>query len=108
MAGAPQTGDGDTVQSRYYISSLRAPAEKMLEAVRQHWSLEDSLHSTLHVSFREEQRRVRKDHAPQNLDTLRQISHNLLKKASSPKTGIQGKRPNAGWRGDYLLKVLPG
>ena len=62
----------------------------------------------MHVSFREEECRVWKDHAPQNLDTLRQISHNLLKKASSPKTGIQGKRPNAGWRGDYLLKVLPG
>ena len=103
-----ETADGATVQSRYYISSLKAPAEKMLEAVRQHWSIENSLHWILDVSFREDQCRVRKDHAPQNLATLRQISHNLLEKETSVKTGVQGKRLNAGWREDYLLKVLLG
>ena len=103
-----ETADGATVQSRYYISSLKAPAEKMLEAVRQHWSIENSLHWTLDMTFREDQCRVRKDHAPQNLATLRQISHNLLKKETSLKTGVQGKRLNAGWREDYLLKVLLG
>ena len=80
----------------------------MLEAVRQHWSIKNSLHWSLGVAFGEDQCRVRKDHAPQNLATLRQISHNLLKKETSLKTGIQGKRLNAGWRQDYLLKVLLG
>ena len=60
------------------------------------------------VTFGEDQCRVRKDHAPQNLATLRQISHNLLKKETSLKIGIQGKRLNAGWRQDYLLKVFLG
>ena len=103
-----ETAEGAAVQSRYYISSLKAPAEKLLEAVRQHWSIENSLHWSLDVTFGEDQCRVRKDHAPQNLATLRQISHNLLKKETSLKTGIQGKRLNAGWRQDYLLKVLLG
>ena len=49
---------------------------------------------------------MRKAHGPQNLATLRQISHNLLE--NTLKVGIQGKRLNAGWREDYLLKVLLG
>ena len=103
-----ETVAGATVQSRYYISSLDAPARKLLEAVRSHWSIENSLHWTLDVTFREDQCRVRKYHAPQNLATMRQISHNLLKNETSLKVGIQGKRLQAGWREDYLLKVLLG
>ena len=60
------------------------------------------------MSYREDQCRVRKAHAPQNLATMRQISHNLLRRESSLKVGIQGKRLQAAWRQDYLLKVLLG
>ena len=94
------------MQPRYYISSLDVSAERLLEAVRAHWSIENSLHWSLDVTFREDQSRVRKDHSSQNLATLRQISHNLLKRETSLKVGIQGKRLQAGWREDYLLKVL--
>ena len=103
-----ETDTGTTVQARYYISSLEASAKRQLEAVRAHWSIENSLHWSMDVTFREDQCRVRKDHGPQNLATLRQISHNLLKQETSLKVGIQGKRLQAGWREDYLLKVLLG
>ena len=97
---------GATVQARYYISSMEASAHRQLAAVRAHWSIENSLHWSLDVTFREDQSRIRKDSAPQNMATLRQISHNLLKRETSLKVGIQGKRLQAGWREDYLLKVL--
>ena len=50
---------------------------------------------------------MRKDHSPQNMATLRQISHNQLKRETSLKVGIQGKRLQAGWREDYLLNPNP-
>ena len=59
------------------------------------------------MTFQEDQSRVRKNHGPQNMATLRQIAHNLLKRETSLQVGIQGKRLQAGWR-DYLLKVLLG
>ena len=103
-----ETDTGTTVHARYYISSMEASAKRQLEAVRALWSIENSLHWSMDVTFREDQCRVRKDHGPQNMATLRQISHNLLKQETSLKVGMQGKRLQAGWREDYLLKVLLG
>ena len=108
VVGHRETVEGSASQPRYYISSLAASAGQLQDAVRGHWSIENSLHWTSDVTFREDQCRVRKDHGPQNLATLRQISHNLLKNENTLKVGIQGKRLNAGWREDYLLKVLLG
>ena len=100
------TETGTTVQSGYYISNLAGSAGQLLGAARSHWSIENSLHWSLDVTFREDQSRVRRDHGAQNMATLRQISHNLLKRESSLEVGIKGKRLQAGWREDYLLKVL--
>ncbi len=98
---------GITVQPRYSISSLDVSAERLLEAVRAHWSIENSLHWSLDVTFREDQSRVRKDHSLQNMATLRQISHNQLKRETSLKVGIQGKRLQvsiASWNGPGCSK----
>ena len=69
------TETGMTVQSRYYMSSLAGSAGQLLGAARAHWSLD--------VTFREDQSRMRLDHNPQNMATLRQIAHNLLKRETS-------------------------
>ena len=103
-----ETATGTTVHSRYYISSLASQAKTLLNATRRHWGIENSLHWSLDVTFREDQSRVRKDHGPQNLAVLRQIALNSLKQETTLKRGLQGKRLKAGWDEDYLLKVLLG
>ena len=103
-----ETATETTVHSRYYISSLARPAKTLLAVTRRHWSIENSLHWSLDVTFREDQCRVRKDYGPQNLAVLRQIALNLLKQETTLKRGIQGKRLKAGWVENYLLRVLLG
>ncbi|MFC1879153.1 ISAs1 family transposase [Chloroflexota bacterium] len=101
--------DGEeTIKTRFYISSLPENAQQILQATRQHWSIENCLHWVLDVAFNEDRSRVRKDHAPANLAVLRHMAVNLLKQETSAKGGIKAKRLQAGWNEDYLLKVLSG
>ena len=64
VVGRREAETGTTVQPRYFISSLDVSAEQLLAAVRAHWSIENSLHWSLDVTFKEDQSRVRKDYGP--------------------------------------------
>lgn len=102
-------GDKSTKEVRYYITSLSSNAERILYAVRTHWSIENKLHWVLDVALNEDRSRVRKDQAPENLAVLRHIALNLLKQEKTAKGGIHAKQLQAAWNNEYLLKVLtPG
>jgi predicted transposase YbfD/YdcC len=72
-----------------------------------HWGIENTLHWTLDVQFKEDQSRTRKGHADENLSRLRRIALNMLQRETSETCGIRAKRLKAGWDHDYLLKILP-
>lgn len=92
--------------TRYFISSWTASADAFLKAIRDHWQIENGLHWVLDIAFREDESRIRKGHAPQNMAVLRHLALNLLKQDTSVKVGIAAKRKKAGWDNDYLLNVL--
>ena len=96
-------------ERRYFISSLGGTdAARFAAAVRGHWSIENKLHWQLDVSFREDERRIRKGHGAENYSRLCRLALNLLKQDRTVKIGIHGKRLKAGWDEHYLLRLLTG
>jgi predicted transposase YbfD/YdcC/predicted DNA-binding protein (UPF0251 family) len=93
---------------RYYILSKRLNARSFGAAVRGHWSIENSLHWQLDMSFGEDRSRIRKGHADANFAVVRRMALSLLKNEKSQKVGVKTKRLTAGWNDDYLEQVLFG
>ena len=95
-------------ETRYYIMSISPDAKTAAAAIRAHWSVENSLHWVLDVTFDEDRNRVRRDSAPENLAVVRHLALNLLKKEKTLKTSIKKKRLKCAMSNDYLTKVLAG
>lgn len=103
-----QVGDKISIEDSYYLSSLALStgAHPLAKAMRSHWAVENELHWSLDVGFREDDCQVRKDNAPANLACLRRMALTQLKQETGKKLGIQGKRRRAGWDCAYLETVL--
>jgi predicted transposase YbfD/YdcC len=91
---------------RYYLSSLECNAQLLAEAIRSHWGIENQLHWTLDVTFKEDASRIRKDRSPENFALLRRLALNLLNRENSYKASNKMKRYRAAMDNDYLLSIL--
>ena len=81
-------------------------APEFAGAVRGHWGIENNLHWQLDVSFREDECRVCRDHAPANLSVICSFALGLLKRETSCKKGIEIKRMKCAGNDEYREKVL--
>jgi predicted transposase YbfD/YdcC len=91
---------------RLYITSSQKNAAFIGSGVRSHWGVENNLHWQLDVSFNEDDSRKREGEAAQNFSLLNRIALNLIKHEQSKKRSLKGKRLDAGWNNEYLLKIL--
>jgi predicted transposase YbfD/YdcC len=95
-----------SVEVRSYILSRLLSALEFARAVRGHWGVENNLHWQLDVSFREDECRVHRDHAPANLSVIRRFALGLLKRDKSCRRGIETKRLKCAANDEYREKVL--
>lgn len=95
-----------TIERRYYLSSLPLDAERFGQAVRGHWGIENTLHWSLDVTFREDDSRARAKNAAQNVATLRRFALNLIKKDTTMKASLRSKRFIASLDPEFLKRLM--
>ena len=95
----------ETDNVSYYISSLEADAAMIADSIRSHWTVENSLHWVLDVTFKEDQSRIRMGHGPENMALLRRLCVSLIKRHPS-QDSIKTKRFRAALSHDFLIDLL--
>jgi predicted transposase YbfD/YdcC len=102
-----ESGGERTVDTRFYISSLRRNIGRFARLVRGHWGIENTLHWSLDMTFREDETRTRARRLADNLAWLRRLALTLLKQHPYRQSLVM-KRRIAGWNANFLLEVLTG
>ena len=92
-------------ETRFYITSLVLLAHALGPVIRSHWAVENSLHWVMDMIFRDDECRIRTNHAPANFTTLKHMAHNLIRKAPG-KDSFRLKRKVAAWDDDFLASLI--
>ena len=99
-------GDQESWESRLYISSHPPRVKMLATAIRRHWSIENSQHWVLDVTFSEDARRQQHRHGGANLAAVRRMAISLLRQDTTVNRGAKCKRMKCALDHDYLLHVL--
>ena len=91
-------------ETRFYITSLVWLASQLGPVIRSHWAIENSLHWVMDMIFRDDECRIRTDHAPANFTTIKHMAQNLIRKAPG-KDSLRLRRKTAAWDDDFLASL---
>ncbi len=99
-------GETETWESRLFVSSHPPRAKQLAHAIRRHWSIENSQHWVLDVTFGEDLRRQQNRNGGANLAAVRRLAVSLLKQDKTVTRGMKTKRLKCALDPNYLLHVL--
>ncbi len=80
----------------------------MLQSVREHWGIENSLHWVLDMNFRKDESRIRKGHAAENLAIIRKIVLNIIKLNKPKELSFRKAKLKSSWDIDFALQTVFG
>jgi predicted transposase YbfD/YdcC len=92
-------------ETRFYITSLVMLSHLLGPVIRSHWAIENSLHWVMDMVFRDDECRIRTNHAPANFTTIKHMAHNLLRRPSG-KDSFRLRRKLAGWDDEFLASLV--
>ena len=98
--------DKITEDTRFYITSCILGAQDLLNAVRKHWQVENTLHWTLDVTFNEDASRIRKESSPENYAMIRHVALNILRGYKLIKASVKRKLNMAALDDDFRTKLI--
>jgi predicted transposase YbfD/YdcC len=96
-----EIGEKIEQETRFYITSLVWLVSQLGPVIRAHWAIENSLHWVMDMVFRDDECRLRTDHAPANFTTIKHMAHNLIRRAPG-KDSVRLGRKAAGWDDEFL------
>ena len=95
-------------ETRYYISSLEIDAKRASQVIRQHWGVENSLHWTLDMTFREDESRIRRGNGAQVMNALRKVALNIVRNNTTRKASMKQKLKQASLDDEFRAELLIG
>jgi predicted transposase YbfD/YdcC len=98
-------GTVSTSETRYFLTTLTDVSE-FADFTRKHWSIENNLHWSLDVCFREDACQVRNANANKVFAGLRKMAKYIIDKDKKTKAGQEIRRLKAGWDPAYRLTLL--
>jgi predicted transposase YbfD/YdcC len=98
--------DRESIEIRYYLSSLPVDVKLFARAVRGHWSVENACHWTLDVTFREDDSRLRDRVLGANITWLYRFTLSILKQHPDRRMSLIMKRRGCGWSDKFLMEVV--
>ena len=104
-----EIADKVSMERRYYITSMEPDAERINQSIRSHWSIENQLHWVMDVTMGEDDSRVRKDNAPENMSMIKHITLNMIRNAKVNRykqSSLKGLRKAAGWDNAALNFII--
>ena len=98
-------GEKEQVETSFFTTSHEPKVRALAEHIRGHWSIKNSQHHVLDVTFAEDASRIRKGKSPEISASIRRMALNVLQRDKTVKDNIRGKRLRAGWDESVLDRI---
>jgi predicted transposase YbfD/YdcC len=95
-----------SAETRYYISSLPAMPRVIGNAIRSHWTIENNLHWTLDIVFKEDNSLKKKGNSPLNYNIIAKMALAIIERETESKGSKPQKRKRAALDDEFRSRLI--